>query len=62
VATCVKEYRLWAIKQDMQLNTHGSMGNWYEKENQGILAVHSKAIGLSRQKNWGQGTKVCIVK
>jgi hypothetical protein len=36
-------------------------GNQYEKENQVIL-VQTLAIGLSTQNNWGQGTKVCIVR
>jgi hypothetical protein len=33
-------------------------GYQHKKEHQGTL-VYRVAIGLSRQKKWGQGTKVC---
>jgi hypothetical protein len=60
VATCVNECRFWEIKWDMQLNAHGPMAISMRRKRNGNL-VQTLAIGVSRQKNWGQGTKACIV-
>jgi hypothetical protein len=52
VATCVKEYRLWEIKWDMQLNAHKPMAISMRRKIQGNLIQ----IGLSRQKNCGMNS------
>jgi hypothetical protein len=43
----------------MQLNAHGPMAISIRRKYQGNL-MQTLAIGLSKEKNWGKGTKICL--
>jgi hypothetical protein len=45
----------------MWLNTHGPMVISMRRKTKGSWDTDI-GYGLSRQKNWGKGTKVCILK